>query len=137
MPGPGRGCSAAGRTPFFRNRSASPNSATRSCLSGKPRGEVAADQRNRRDLRRSELFAVQGEQFGEETHGAPPTTRSTVILSWKSSRSGWANRSQKKVEPQSGLGEAIRYMQKRWEPLTLFLRYGVTAVPASRMIQPI
>ena len=29
---------------------------------------------------------------------------------------------QKKVEPNSGLGEAIRYMQKRWEPLTLFLR---------------
>jgi transposase len=29
---------------------------------------------------------------------------------------------EKKVEPQSGLGEAIRYMQKRWEPLTLFLR---------------
>jgi transposase len=29
---------------------------------------------------------------------------------------------EKKVEPQSGLGEAIRYMLKRWEPLTLFLR---------------
>lgn len=29
---------------------------------------------------------------------------------------------QKKVEPNSGLGEAIRYMQKRWEALTLFLR---------------
>ncbi len=29
---------------------------------------------------------------------------------------------QKKVEPNSGLGEAIRYMLKRWEKLTLFLR---------------
>ena len=29
---------------------------------------------------------------------------------------------QKKAEPNSGLGEAIRYMQKRWEALTLFLR---------------
>jgi transposase len=29
---------------------------------------------------------------------------------------------QKKVELNSALGEAIRYMQKRWEPLTLFLR---------------
>ena len=29
---------------------------------------------------------------------------------------------QKKVEPQSALGEAIGYMQKRWEKLTLFLR---------------
>jgi len=29
---------------------------------------------------------------------------------------------QKKVEPNSSLGEAIRYMQKRWTRLTLFLR---------------
>ena len=28
---------------------------------------------------------------------------------------------QKKVEPNSGLGEAINYMLKRWEPLTRFL----------------
>ena len=29
---------------------------------------------------------------------------------------------QKKVEPNSGLGEAIAYMINHWEPLTLFLR---------------
>jgi transposase len=29
---------------------------------------------------------------------------------------------QKKVEPNSGLGEAINYMLNHWEPLTLFLR---------------
>ena len=29
---------------------------------------------------------------------------------------------QRKVEPNSSLGKAIRYMQKHWEPLTLFLR---------------
>lgn len=29
---------------------------------------------------------------------------------------------QRKVEPNSGLGDAIRYMQKHWEKLTLFLR---------------
>ena len=29
---------------------------------------------------------------------------------------------QKLVEPNSGLGEALRYMLKHWEPLTLFLR---------------
>lgn len=29
---------------------------------------------------------------------------------------------QKKVEPNSGLGDAVLYMQKRWERLTLFLR---------------
>jgi len=29
---------------------------------------------------------------------------------------------QRKVEPNSGLGDAIRYMQKHWDKLTLFLR---------------
>ena len=29
---------------------------------------------------------------------------------------------QRKVEPNSGLGDAIRYMHKRWKKLTLFLR---------------
>jgi len=29
---------------------------------------------------------------------------------------------QKKVEPNSGLGQACKYMLKRWEPMTLFLR---------------
>jgi hypothetical protein len=29
---------------------------------------------------------------------------------------------ERKVEPNSGLGEAIAYMLKYWEPLTLFLR---------------
>jgi hypothetical protein len=29
---------------------------------------------------------------------------------------------EKKVEPNSGLGQAIAYMRKHWEPLTLFLR---------------
>ncbi len=29
---------------------------------------------------------------------------------------------EKRVEPNSGLGSAISYMQKHWEPLTLFLR---------------
>ena len=29
---------------------------------------------------------------------------------------------EKKVEPNSGLGQAINYMLKRWDPLTLFLR---------------
>jgi transposase len=36
----------------------------------------------------------------------------------------WMNEqfAERKVEPNSGLGEAIRYMQKHWEKLTLFLR---------------
>ena len=39
---------------------------------------------------------------------------------------------QKKVEPNSGLGEAINYMLKHWEPLTLFLR--VPGAPLSNNI---
>lgn len=37
---------------------------------------------------------------------------------------GWlrAQLAEKKVEPNSGLGEAARYMQKHWKELTLFLR---------------
>jgi hypothetical protein len=36
----------------------------------------------------------------------------------------WLDRqfAEKLVEPNSGLGEAITYMRKRWEALTLFLR---------------
>lgn len=30
--------------------------------------------------------------------------------------------SERKVEPNSGLGNAITYMQRHWKPLTLFLR---------------
>ena len=36
------------------------------------------------------------------------------------------------IEPNSGLGEAIRYMQKRWDALTLFLR--IEAVPLDNNI---
>ncbi len=39
---------------------------------------------------------------------------------------------QKKVEPNSGLGEAIQYMLNHWEPLTLFLR--VPGAPLSNNI---
>jgi len=39
---------------------------------------------------------------------------------------------QKKVEPNSGLGEAIKYMLNHWDPLTLFLR--VAGAPLSNNI---
>ena len=35
---------------------------------------------------------------------------------------------EKLVEPNSGLGQAIAYMRKRWEPLTLFLREPGAAI---------
>jgi transposase len=39
---------------------------------------------------------------------------------------------QRKVEPNSGLGEAIAYMRKHWDALTLFLR--VPAAPLDNMM---
>jgi transposase len=39
---------------------------------------------------------------------------------------------ERRVEPNSGLGQAIKYMQNRWEELTLFLR--VPGVPLSNNI---
>jgi transposase len=30
--------------------------------------------------------------------------------------------SERKTEPNSGLGQAIRYLLRHWQPLTLFLR---------------
>jgi transposase len=39
---------------------------------------------------------------------------------------------ERRVEPNSGLGEAIRYMQKRWDALTLFL--SVPGVPLDNNI---
>jgi transposase len=49
-----------------------------------------------------------------QEHSAPVMNR---LAAWMD-----AQIREKKVEPQSALGDAIRYMQKRWEPLTLFLR---------------
>ena len=34
----------------------------------------------------------------------------------------WAQLEEKKAEPNSGLGKALAYMQKHWDPLTLFLK---------------
>jgi transposase len=43
---------------------------------------------------------------------------------WMEKLHAWLNRQfeEKTVEPNSGLGKAISYMLKHWEPLTLFLR---------------
>jgi transposase len=49
-----------------------------------------------------------------QEHSAPVMER---LKLWMDAQIG-----EKKVEPQSALGEAIRYMQKRWQKLTLFLR---------------
>jgi transposase len=46
----------------------------------------------------------------------------------------WMNEQfeQRKVEPNSGLGQAITYLLKRWEPLTRFLE--VTGAPLDNNI---
>jgi hypothetical protein len=49
-----------------------------------------------------------------QTHSQPVMTR---LHTWLQ-----AQLAQKLVEPNSGLGQAIGYMLKHWEPLTLFLR---------------
>jgi hypothetical protein len=42
---------------------------------------------------------------------------------------------ERKVEPNSGLGEAIAYMLKYWQALTLFLRQPAAAVTNSKIFQ--
>jgi transposase len=49
-----------------------------------------------------------------QTHSQPPMD---ALEKWAREQI-----EQKKVEPNSGLGQAIRYMLKRWDKLTLFLR---------------
>jgi transposase len=51
--------------------------------------------------------------FHQEQSG----TRMAELLAWME-----AQIEQRKVEPNSGLGEAIAYMRKHWKELTLFLR---------------
>lgn len=50
-------------------------------------------------------------------HQAHSGPRMEGLRRWMEEQMG-----ERKVEPNSALGEAIRYMQKRWEALTLFLR---------------
>ena len=60
-------------------------------------------------------------------HQEQSAPRMTALDEWM--RQQFAERL---VEPNSGLGEAIRYMQNRWSPLTLFLR--VPGVPLDNNI---
>lgn len=50
-------------------------------------------------------------------HQTESSPRMRVLETWMA-----AQIEEKKVEPNSGLGEAIAYMQNHWEKLTLFLR---------------
>ena len=67
------------------------------------------------DAKAKELELTAAQRLGfHQTHSQPVMDR----LHW------WMKEQldHKKVEPNSGLGQAINYMLKHWEPLTLFLR---------------
>ena len=59
-------------------------------------------------------FTAQQRLWHHQTHSQPGMDR---LHQWLSQQL-----EEKKVEPNSGLGQAIGYLLKHWEPLTLFLR---------------
>ncbi len=63
--------------------------------------------------KKQQLSAQERLAFHQEHSGPPMDT----LKSWMTEQI-----EQHKVEPNSGLGEAIGYMTKRWKELTLFLR---------------
>lgn len=69
--------------------------------------------RNDRTARKRKLDAVQRLAY-HQRHSGPTMD---LLKAWLESRFADMH-----VEPNSALGEAIAYMLKRWEPLTLFLR---------------
>jgi len=73
-----------------------------------------------REVYRTEAAAGERELAADERlrlHQAESTPRMAALAEWMK-----AQLAERKVEPHSGLGEAIGYMQKHWERLTLFLR---------------
>jgi transposase len=73
-----------------------------------------------RDVYRSDALAKEQALTPEQRlslHQAESGPKMTALEKWFREQLD-----QHKVEPNSGLGEAIRYMQKHWEKLTLFLR---------------
>lgn len=73
-----------------------------------------------------------GKVYGYDKEAQDEQMTPEQRLRWHQTHSGpvmeqlasWLERQleQKKVEPNSGLGQAIRYMQKHWSKLTLFLQ---------------
>jgi transposase len=63
---------------------------------------------------RKEALSPQQRLVWHQTHSGPVMTE---LKTWLQDQLD-----QKRVEPNSGLGEAISYLLRHWEPLTLFLR---------------
>lgn len=74
---------------------------------------LAQVYRNDAQCKQQQLSAQERLAFHQEHSGPPMDT----LKSWMTEQI-----EQHKVEPNSGLGEAIGYMNKRWKELTLFLR---------------
>ena len=73
-----------------------------------------------KDVYRNDAIARQGKMSPQERlefHQAQSGPRMAELGAWMEAQIG-----QRLVEPNSGLGEAIAYMRKHWEALTLFLR---------------
>ncbi len=73
-----------------------------------------------RDVYRNDELARERGMTAEERlafHQAESRPLMTDLETWLA-----AQLTEKKVEPNSGLGQAIKYMRKHWEKLTLFLR---------------
>jgi len=71
------------------------------------------------DIARDQALSPQERLTYHQKHSAPLMKK---LKTWFQ-----AQFDEKKVEPNSNLGKAIKYMLKHWEPLTLFLR--VPAAP--------
>jgi len=79
-----------------------------------------------------QVLETLGEVYGYDAQAREQGMSAAARLRFHQAHSGpvmerlqaWlrAQFAEKKVEPNSGLGEAITYMLKHWEPLTLFLR---------------
>ena len=73
-----------------------------------------------RDVYRNDELARERDLTAEERlalHQAESGPLMATLETWLA-----AQFAEKKVEPNSGLGQAIKYMRKHWEKLTLFLR---------------
>jgi transposase len=74
-----------------------------------------------RDVYKNDAEAKSREMSPEQRlafHKARSKSKMEELKAWLT-----AQIKEKKVEPNSGLGEAITYMRKHWEKLTLFLRH--------------
>ena len=84
------------------------------------------------------VLEMLGEVYGHDAEARERGLRPEERLQFHQERSGpvmeklhgWleAQFTERKTEPNSGLGKAIKYLLRHWRPLTLFLRQAASAV---------